>query len=252
LHRKPWYKYTHSNGFRHFKLKLRQLIGTEPRFKKDIELPTQSYPGWVIVPEVINADDVVYSVGICNDIAFELGIIEQHYVQLFAFDPTPYSVNWIEQQALPSQFHFYPWAAAGNNGSFYLYPRINKRGKVSEAMYTFHSNKEQRDDGVRVDAYNIESMAKKLGHKNIDLLKMDIEGAEYEVFENLLSSTLRPKQILVEFHHRFKGIGTTKTVNAVNALHENGYLIAHISATGREMCFVYNEALTQNKPSSSL
>jgi len=251
LHRKPWYKYTQSNGFRSFKLKLRQLAGIEPKFKKDIDLVTQNYPGWVIAPELLDDDDVVYSVGICNDIDFELGIIEQHHVQLFAFDPTPYSVKWIEKQTLPANFNFFPWAAAGSNGSFYLYPRINNRGKISEVMYTFHSHEEQRDDGVKVDAYTIESVAKKLGHSKIDLLKIDIEGAEYEVFNSLLNSPLRPKQILVEFHHRFKGIGANKTVNAIKALHENGYLIAHISATGREMSFVYKKALTQNKPSTS-
>ena len=246
MHRKPWYKYTQSNGFRSLKLKLRQLFGIEPKFKQDIDLTTQSYPGWVIVPELLHAGDVVYSVGICNDIAFELGAIKQHDVQLFAFDPTPFSVKWIEEQTLPANFKFFPWAAAGKNGSFYLYPRINKHGKVSEVMYTFHDNEEPRDDGVSVEAYNISSMAEKLGHSKIDLLKIDIEGAEYEVFDSLLSSTLRPRQILVEFHHRFKGIGPAKTVSAIKALRENNYLIAHISATGREMCFVHKDALAQN------
>lgn len=241
--RRSWRKFTQTDGFRKFKLRLRQFVDIEPKYILDVKLPTQVFPGWAIVPDLLHENDVVYSVGICNDIAFELGVIAQKNVQVFAFDPTPYSVQWINEQTLPSSFNFYPWAAAGKDGQFYLYPRINNRGKVSEVMYTFHSHKEQRSDGVSVDAFTIESMAKKLGHKNIDLLKIDIEGAEYDVFESLLASDFRPKQILVEFHHRFKGIGKDKTIQAIKSLRDNGYLIAHISATGREMCFVNKSAL---------
>src|SRR5690554_1691728 len=38
-----------------------------------------------------------------------------------------------------------------------------------------------------------------LGHKHIDVLKMDIEGAEYDVIENILSAQLPITQILIEF-----------------------------------------------------
>lgn len=241
--RKTWRQFTQSDGFRKFKLSLRQLVGIEPEFTLDVKLSIGHYPGWVIMPEIVKENDIVYSIGICNDIAFEFDIIEQEKVQVFAFDPTPYSVQWIAEQTLPSEFTFYPWAAAGKDGQFFLYPRINSRGKVSEVMYTFHSQQEQRDDGVMVEALTVESMAKKLGHEKIDVLKIDIEGAEYDVIDSLLSSNLRPKQILVEFHHRFKGIGKEKTIKAIKSLRENDYLIAHLSPTGREICFVNKHAL---------
>lgn len=246
LPRKAWRKFTQGDRFRKLKLNLKQIIGTEPKFTTDINLITQSYPGWVIVPGIIHDNDIVFSVGICNDIGFELGIIEQHNLQIFAFDPTPYSVQWIKKQKLPPEFHFYPWAAAGKDDKLFLYPRITKHGKASELLYTFHKQDEHRNDGVVVEALTIESMANKLGLKKIDILKLDIEGAEYEVFDNLLSTSLRPKQILVEFHHRFKGIGKEKTIKAINSLHEKGYLIAHISVTGREICFVHQSAITLN------
>lgn len=198
-----------------------------------------------MVPELLHDNDIVYSVGICNDIAFELGIMQQKDIQVFAFDPTPYSIQWISQQTLPARFNFFPWAAAGTDGTFFLYPLTNKRGKISEEMYTIHNQEEQRNDGISVEAFTIESMAKRLGHEKIDLLKIDIEGAEYDVFDSLLNSSLRPKQILVEFHHRFKDIDKDKTVKAINSLHDNGYLIASISAAGREICFVYKNALPE-------
>lgn len=236
-------KYFKSDDFRKLKLKFRQLIGTEPKFSKDINLQTENFSGWHLVSSIINENDIVYSIGICDDIGFDLSIIENKKVQLFAFDPTPYSVKWINSQKLPERFHFFPWAASGEDGKFFLYPRVDKKGKKSEVMYTFHTQDENRDDGVIVDAYKVESMMKKLEHTKIDLLKIDIEGAEYALLNTLLNSSSRPKQLLVEFHHRFEGIEKQKTIDIVHRLKKEGYLIAHISVTGRELSFIHKNEI---------
>lgn len=240
---KLWKKIEQSDSFRYAKLKCKQLIGKEPKFKLDTRLAIESYPGWVIVPELIKQDDIVYAIGICDDIGFELAIIARQKVQVFAFDPTPYSVEWIKKQTLPAEFNFNPWAVSDKDGTFYFYPRIKRDGKKSKVMYTFHQQVEARDDGISVEAWTIESMAKKLGHEKIDLLKIDVEGAEYDVIDSIVASALRPKLLLIEFHHRFKGIGKDKTINAVKTLRAAGYLIVNISATGREIAFVHQKAL---------
>lgn len=236
-------KYFKSDAFRKLKLRLRQLIRKEPKFYKDVNLQTENFSGWHPVSSIVNENDIVYSIGICDDIGFDLSIIENKKVQLFAFDPTPYSVKWINSQKLPDRFHFFPWAASGKDGKFFLYPRIDKNGKKSEVMYTFHTQDENRNDGVIVDAFTVESMMEKLEHTKIDLLKIDIEGAEYALLDTLLNSPLRPKQLLVEFHHRFKGIGKQKTINIVHRLKKEGYLITYISITGRELSFVHKNEL---------
>ena len=228
--------------FRKAKVFMRQLSGKEPRLKIDVKLPTENYSDWDVVPDLLEKDDIVYSFGICDDIGFELDAIQKK-VNIFAFDPTPYSVDWIKTQKLPSNFKFYPWAASGTDGEFFLYPRVQKKGKKSTVMYTFHKEAGAGDDGVKVKALTLQTIAKELGHSKIDVLKMDIEGAEYEVVDSLLASSLRPKMVLIEFHHRFKGIGRNKTSKAVKDLREAGYLIASVSITNREVCFVYNSAL---------
>ncbi|MCF6318388.1 MAG: FkbM family methyltransferase, partial [Proteobacteria bacterium] len=83
-----------------------------------------------------------------------------------------------------------------------------------------------------------ESIMKKLNHNHIDIMKMDIEGAEYGVLKNLLQSSIRPRILMLEYHHRFKGIGKKKTIDSVNALKRAGYLLVYISPAGREMCFL--------------
>jgi hypothetical protein len=67
---------------------------------------------------------------------------------------------------------------------------------------------------------------------------MDIEGAEYEVIEDILSSHVPISQVLIEFHHRFSDIGIGKTRSAVSRLNEAGYRIFNVSASGEEISFI--------------
>ena len=77
-----------------------------------------------------------------------------------------------------------------------------------------------------------------LGHNHIDLLKMDIEGAEYEVLDEILRHELPVRQILVEFHHRFPGIGIGRTLDTVKRLRDAGYKLFHVSPWCEEFAFL--------------
>jgi hypothetical protein len=77
-----------------------------------------------------------------------------------------------------------------------------------------------------------------LGHYRIDLLKLDIEGAEYDVIRDMLVSSIDVRQLLVEFHHRFRGIGKGATAAALADLHRAGFRIFYISPHGREYALV--------------
>ena len=71
-----------------------------------------------------------------------------------------------------------------------------------------------------------------------DFIKMDVEGAEYGILEGLKLVTHLPKQLLVEYHHRFPGIGKQKTVDSIDMLRGLGYRIFGLSETGREVSFI--------------
>ena len=79
---------------------------------------------------------------------------------------------------------------------------------------------------------------REFGHDHIDLMKMDVEGAEYAVIDSLVESTVRPRQLLVEFHHRFESIGLHKTKAAVEALRGAGYDLVYITDSGEEYSFL--------------
>ena len=80
---------------------------------------------------------------------------------------------------------------------------------------------------------------KKNHHTQIDLLKMDIEGSEYVVLDNLIKENVAVTQICIEFHHRFEGIGLQKTKRAIEDLNKNGFKLVAISDTKEEYTFVH-------------
>jgi hypothetical protein len=132
-----------------------------------------------------------------------------------------------------------------------LRPRRKKNGTQSNIM--FHQVPDDAIAGehdISVEAKCLSTILRELDCASIDLLKMDIEGAEYEVFADLMKTSIRPTQILVEFHHRHAGLNKSMTTDAVNSLRHAGYAIFSISATGREFSFVYKDAIEHNQVSS--
>jgi hypothetical protein len=54
-----------------------------------------------------------------------------------------------------------------------------------------------------------------LSHQKIDILKMDIEGAEYSALKNMMNSGINISQICVEFHHRFMDNGISSVASLI-------------------------------------
>ena len=239
-----WKKIEKSDNYRRAKLFYKRLRGKEPRLKPDTRVKMSAYDCWKVCPDLLGSGQIVYSLGVGDTIDFDLQLIEALGVEVHAFDPTPNSVNWMEDLDLPAGFHFHPWAAAAKDGTLFLYPRLKSDGSQSTVMYTIMEEGQAEEASVEVPALTIATMMQKLGHQNIDLLKMDIEGAEYGVIDSLLASTVRPNQLLVEFHHRFKDLDLDQTVNTIERLRAAGYGLTDIAPTGREFSFVKLSALS--------
>jgi len=233
-----WKRFEKTPGWQRKKRFLKRLTGKELRLRNDINIPVVKDGGWWFSPEGFNKDSIVYSLGVGDEIDFDLAIIEQYGVEVFAFDPTPSSIDMLDESKLPERFHFQPWAVTATDGSLQFYPRLKKDGTKSDVMFTMIPEEETKDDVIEVPAYSLSTITSKLGLDRIDVLKMDIEGAEYEVLEGLLESPVKPTQLLVEFHHRFVENGLERTYDIISQLRDAGYQIFAISEIGREISFL--------------
>ena len=220
------------------KLFLKRISGKELWLKPEVDYELRKSDSWKYIPELIGTDSIVYSLGVGDLINFDLDLIDQHGVTVHAFDPTPFAEEWVAAQSLPANFVFHPWAAAGSDGSLRLYRRVSTTGKRSKVMWTADDNAGDAGDFIDAPAYTVKTIMEKLGHESVDILKMDIEGAEYDILDGLGECETLPKQLLVEYHHRFPGIGKRRTAESIAKLRGLGYRIFGISETGREVCFV--------------
>lgn len=233
-----WKRLEKTPGYQKKKRFLKRLIGKELRLQIDIAEPSVKHGGWWYSAKGLNSDSIVYSLGVGDEIDFDISIIEKYGVKVFAFDPTPNSIDLLDDSKLPKQFNFHPWAVTATDGSLKFYPRLRKDGSKSDVMFTMIATEETRADVIEVPAYSLLTITEKLGHSRIDLLKMDIEGAEYEVLDGLLQSEVRPQQLLVEFHHRFVENGLQQTYNVIGRLRDASYRVFAISEAGREVSFL--------------
>ena len=233
-----WKRFEKSPQWQRKKRFLKRLVGKELRLRHDIDVPVIKDGGWWFSPDSLNESSIVYSLGVGDEVDFDLSIIDQYGVEVFAFDPTPNSVDMLDASKLPDRFHFQPWAVMATDGTLKFYPRLRKDGTNSDVMVTKIPEPETQNDVIEVPAYSLTTITQKLGHSRIDLLKMDIEGAEYEVLEGLLDSPVLPTQLLVEFHHRFVENGLQRTYDIINRLRGAGYRIFAISEIGREISFL--------------
>ncbi len=194
---------------------------------------------WSIVPEVLTPASVVYSAGVGNNIAWDLEMIERHGVELHAFDPTPRSVRWIREQKLPPQFHFHPLGIGTVDGS----QAFSEPKREHKFNYTRSDFGNPEEEVVDCDVRKLGSLQRELGHQEIDILKMDIEGAEMSVLPDMLASELLPGQLLVEFHYNYPQIPFNDFLSLVSQLREKGYRIFHISERGYEFGFIHRRLL---------
>jgi FkbM family methyltransferase len=180
---------------------------------------------------------VVYSFGVGGDISFDLQLMNRFNLHVHAFDPSPNSIEWVRVQKLPKEFHFYPIGLSARDGSI-SFSEPSDPGISSLRMTDLVLGQEAGLKTHSLPVNRLTTIMEKLGHHRLDILKMDIEGAEYEVVEDLLESDIQVSQLLIEFHHRFSYIGTKKTRRAIQRLNEAGFKIFDVSPSGEEMSFI--------------
>jgi FkbM family methyltransferase len=211
--------------------------GKQYDMKKDIRLADvgliggEKYGGQRIYMKDLRTkkEPVVFSFGIGEDVSFDKDIINRLGAKVYAFDPTPRAAEYINAQDFPkSKFEFYQYALSSEDGSLdFGIPSDDK----SEPSGSLHKNVAELTISrtIKVKAKKLSTIMKELNINHLDLLKMDIEGSEYEVIDDFLDDKIFPDQICLEFHERFFPDGKEKMARAIDKLHENGYKVFALS-----------------------
>lgn len=213
------------------------LNGNEWYYKYDIKvnktaLGNSGYE-WVICPDNINSKSLFYSFGAGTNISFDTELAEKFGLKINLFDPTPKSIQYVKVQKLNPDYSFEEIGIADFSGNAKFYLPLNP-DFVSATL-------EKQSDSqkfVEVRVERLSEIMERNKHKYLDLLKMDIEGAEYDVIDDILKSGIEIHQLLVEFHHRFPSLGIKKTRNAIEKLRNAGFALFHVSNTGEELSFI--------------
>ena len=153
--------------------------------------------GWSIPDDVLDSSSICYCAGAGGDVSFDLGVMKRYGATIRCFDPFEiFGRQAMELADGDPRFSFHEIAITAQDGPLLMYGRQDEiEGAVSAAnIYR------TRDSFVR-PGRSLSSLMKEFGDPRIDLLKLDIEGSEYEVLESLDPASLGVKVLCVEFHH---------------------------------------------------
>jgi Methyltransferase FkbM domain len=101
---------------------------------------------------------------------------------------------------------------------------------------------------TKLNVKTLPEIVASLGSPRIDILKMDIEGAEYDLLQPLIQCPVPIRQLLIEFHHRIGVRSLKPTIDNVQQLRAAGFQLFHVSETSSEFSFIRGTSI----PSESI
>jgi len=204
-----------------------KLLGTE-------------YGGWPVDLGLVPENSTVISAGVGEDISFDLELIKNKSCNIVGVDPTEKSAVYIRKNP-NDNFKFIQKALYSNsNQKVKMYKNQNPQW-VSESITPTHNMVSDLDcyDATTV---SVQDLLKE--YNNVSILKMDIEGSEYEVLNNLKELTI--PQLCVEFHHfctEYTIEDTKKCIKHLMSLGYSNFVPKENSKLLAELTFVHDCAL---------
>ena len=209
--------------------------------------------GYYIPANYLLSSSVCYCVGAGTDISLDTELVTRFKAKVFIFDPMPYALNHFNDLIASAKAN--KIFTADNNAKGYVYTISseelstvtycvtgvwNERKTIkfyspAKESYAGHSitNLQNTEKYVKAPVDKLANIMQELGHQQLDLLKIEIEGSEYTVIDDVLADNLDVKIILVEFdefHHR-KGLASLPAIRRIEQssrkLIKAGYKLVH-------------------------
>jgi FkbM family methyltransferase len=155
------------------------------------------YGAWAVPGDMIDASWVCYSVGAGGDVSFDLELIRCYGVTVRSIEAVESYVREAERTAGGEpRFSAHHAAIATVDGPIRMQITHHPGSRSVSAAGLYDTS-----SYVEVPGRRLESLMAELGDQRIDLLKLDIEGSEYEVVPTLDLQELGVRVFATQLHH---------------------------------------------------
>ena len=195
---------------------------------------------WVVPVGSLPKGAVCYCVGAGENISFDLALARDLQCEVHTFDPTPRAIAHVTalKAELPFRFSFHPIGVWMRDERVRFYaPKYPNH--VSHSIV----NLQRTDEFFEGECKRLRTIMNELGHRSLDLVKLDIEGAEHDVIESMIADGISPTVLAVEFdeiHHPLDGGAPSRIKAVVEKLINVGYSL--VSVDGPNYTFVIGPA----------
>lgn len=184
-----------------FNPRLKAMGITPKAARRPVEYLGTEYGGHALEPARVSKEAVVYALGAGLDISFEEELICRTGCHIHVYDPTPRSIAWLtarfkseKPDPLSDYVSIHPLGIWSGDQKLRFYAPQNPEN-VSYSL----TNLQGTEDYIEVDCISLKTAMQNNGHDRIDLLKLNVEGAEYAILNAAFDDGIRPKMLLVNF-----------------------------------------------------
>lgn len=158
-----------------------QMQNRQQTSRCQLERLGSEYGGWVIPANQLKSDSICYCAGVGEDVSFDLAVLQKYGCHIHAFDPTPRSKEFVSKSVADERYHFHDYGLWSTDTTLTFFAPTNPE-HVSHSANDIQSS---ANPGFAAQVRRLSHIMKELSHPRVDLLKMDIEGAEYPVVQTL-------------------------------------------------------------------
>ena len=143
--------------------------------------------------------DIGANVGDVSDIIFN-----RYHCNIYAYEPNIACYNHMKNRFLNNKkIRIYNLAISNFTGAGFLYFHYNSKGNNDSRYIQGATLRKEKDNisvnkKINVDVVDIKEILEKF--KKIDLIKIDIEGSEYDILPQLIKNRSKIKMVLCEMH----------------------------------------------------
>ena len=195
---------------------------------------------WIIPSEYLNSESICYCFGVGEDASFDLEILSRYNCNVFSFDPTPRAISYVQSKKITNKkFKFLSFGIWDKNEKIKFYAPQNKNHVSHSAL-----NLQKTDSYFVAECFDLLSLMEKLNHRNVDLCKLDIEGAEYRVLNYMVNKGIKIPILCVEFDEAYNEIDSNcilRINNILRLLIKNGYRIVQKQSRANYLLINYEK-----------